>query len=100
MSWKRARHERLWAIARRMNGSETELLEAIARVVGAFQALGVDYLVGGSVASSVFGEPRQTLDADLVARLFARNAGPLVEKLGGEFYIHHPTILTAIETQG
>ena len=59
-----------------MNGSEGELLLAVSRVVAAFDALGVEFLVGGSVASSVFGEPRQTLDADLIARLFGRHAIP------------------------
>ncbi len=45
-----------------MNEDETELLAAVSCVVRAFEALGVDYLVGGSVASSVFGEPRQTVE--------------------------------------
>ena len=82
-----------------MSEGETELLRAIARVVAVFESLGVDYLVGGSVASSVFGEPRQTLDADLVARLLMRNAAPLVERLGREFYADLPAISTAIQTQ-
>ncbi len=69
-----------------MNEGETELLAALARVVTAFEALDVDYLVAGSIASSVFGEPRQTVDADLVAHLQPGNAGPLVEQLFGEFY--------------
>lgn len=83
-----------------MNEGRTELLVAIARVVRAFDSLGVDYLVGGSVASSLFGEPRATVDADLVARLFGRHADPLVENLGGEFYADLPSILTAIQHQG
>lgn len=83
-----------------MSEGETELLAAVARVVAALEVLGVDYLVGGSLASSVFGEPRQTVDADLVARLLARHAEPLVERLAGEFYVHLPAILTAIQTQG
>ena len=33
-----------------MNEAETELLAAVAGVVRAFEKLGVDYLVGGSVA--------------------------------------------------
>lgn len=68
-----------------MNEGETELLAAVARVVTAFDALGIEYLVGGSVASSVFGEPRQTVDADLMARLLGPQAQPLVQRLGGEF---------------
>lgn len=83
-----------------MNEGRTELLAAVARVVTAFDSLGVDYLVGGSVASSVFGEPRQTVDADLVARLWARHAEPLVERLAGEFYANLPAILAAIRSQG
>ena len=83
-----------------MNAGETELLLAVGRVVAAFDALGVEYLVGGSVASSVFGEPRQTLDADLVARLFGRHAKPLVERLGKEFYADLAIVESAIQSQG
>lgn len=83
-----------------MNAGETELLMAVGRVVDAFDALAVEYLVGGSIASSVFGEPRQTVDADLLARLFGRHAEPLVEKLAGEFYADLPVILSAVRTQG
>ncbi len=83
-----------------MNEDETELLAAVSCVVRAFEALGVDYLVGGSVASSVFGEPRQTVDADLVARLLGRHAEPLAERLAGEFYADLTAISEAIQTQG
>ncbi|SPE62843.1 conserved hypothetical protein [Verrucomicrobia bacterium] len=82
-----------------MANAELELLAAVARVVAAFEALGVEYLVGGSVASSVFGEPRQTLDADLVARLFGKHAEPFLAHLGGEFYADLPSIAAAINTQ-
>jgi hypothetical protein len=83
-----------------MNKGETELLAAVACVVTEFEALEVDYFVGGSVASSVFGEPRQTVDADLVARLLARPAEPLVEGLSAGFYADLPAIVTAIQSQG
>src|SRR5205085_5616883 len=78
---------------------ETELLQAVGLVVAAFDALGVEYLVGGSIASSVFGEPRQTVDADLVARLFGRHASPLIEMISGTFYADLPAITSAIQTQ-
>jgi hypothetical protein len=83
-----------------MNKGETELLAAVARVIATFDTLGVEYLVGGSIASSVFGEPRQTVDADLLARLFGRHAKPLVERLAPEFYVDLQVILNAIQTQG
>jgi hypothetical protein len=83
-----------------MSSVPSDLLLSVARVVAAFDELGVEYLVGGSIASSVFGEPRQTLDADLVARLFGRHAEPLAQSLGSDFYVELSTILTAIQTQG
>jgi len=83
-----------------MNEGETELLATVARIIRVFDELGVDYLVGGSIASSVFGEPRQTVDADLVARLLGRHAEPLAARLSGEFYADLTNIRSAIESQG
>jgi hypothetical protein len=83
-----------------MNEAETELLAAVAGVVRAFEKLGVDYLIGGSVASSVFGEPRQTVDADLLARLSIRHAEALVRELSGAYYTDLPAISAAIHNQG
>lgn len=81
-----------------MNG-QSELLDAVAKVVRAFDALRIEYLVGGSIASSLFGEPRQTIDADLLARVLGRHVEPLVEKLTPEFYIEAPAVLGAIRDQ-
>jgi len=81
-----------------MNG-ESELLGAVARVVRVFDTLGIEYLVGGLIASSVFGEPRQTIDADLLARVLGRHVQPLVENLTPDFYIEAAAVLTAIQNQ-
>jgi len=83
-----------------MNEGASELLAAVAQVIRAFDELGVDYLVGGSVASSVFGEPRQTVDADLIARLLGRHAEPLVSRLSRQFYVDLGSITAAIRDQG
>src|SRR5438876_7360777 len=88
------------AHCRTMNEGRTELLEALARVVASFEELRVEYLVGGSVASSVFGEPRQTVDADVIARLLGRHAEPLVARLQSGFYTDLQAIQTAVRTQG
>lgn len=82
-----------------MNEGETELLAAVARVVSIFEELGIDYFIGGSIASSLFGEPRQTLDADLVAKVLARNVSMLVERFASDFYADSGAILSAIERQ-
>lgn len=47
------------------------------RVIDAFERLGVPYLIGGSLASAVYGTARSTLDADLVAGLSAEKVSAL-----------------------
>ena len=46
-----------------------EPLQAALQVAAGLECCGVRYLVGGSVASSVTGEPRSTMDVDLVVAL-------------------------------
>ena len=50
-----------------------DLRLALAPVADALEALGVDYRVSGSVASSALGVGRSTLDIDLVADLALRD---------------------------
>jgi hypothetical protein len=60
------------------------------------EALGIEYLIGGSVASSIHGQPRLTRDIDLVADLAVEQAVKLVESLGDEFYADEEAIRDAI----
>lgn len=50
-------------------------------VIEALEALGVPYLIGGSLASAVHGVARTTLDADLVADLRPEHAERLPQAL-------------------
>ena len=63
-----------------------DLRLALAPVADALEALGVDYRVSGSVASSALGVGRSTLDIDLVADLPLRDVDAFVERLGDAFY--------------
>lgn len=56
-------------------------------VADIFERLGVEYLIGGSLASSFHGLPRSTYDADLVANLKRAHVPLLVAALEGSFYI-------------
>ncbi len=47
----------------------TEPLIVLARLVRAFNELGIRYVVGGSFASSLYGIPRATQDVDLVVEM-------------------------------
>ena len=74
----------------------SEPILVIARLVQAFDTLGVEYVVGGSLASSVYGVPRATQDVDLVADLKAANAENLERLLSGDFYVDADMIRDAI----
>lgn len=61
---------------------------AIALAVGSLlDSLEVPYLVAGSLASSAHGEPRSTLDVDLVAALTRRTARLLTRALATDYYV-------------
>jgi hypothetical protein len=65
-----------------MNGEE---LAVAARVGACFEEVGADWLIGGSVASSVIGVPRATNDVDVVAALSMAHADRFVRALGSGF---------------
>lgn len=78
----------------------TEPIAITLRVIQALDQLNVAYLIGGSLASALYGEPRATMDADVVADLKIDHAGPLARALSAEFYIDQDAVLDAIRTQG
>ena len=73
-----------------------EAIEVTLLVTEVLENLGIPYLVGGSIASSLHGFPRATQDVDLVADLLMEHIEPLVEILGQEFYIDGRMIGEAI----
>ncbi len=74
---------------------------AVALEVGSkLDALGVTWLVGGSVASSILGEPRATADVDLVADLRSPHVGGLYAALVDTYYIDEDTARAAVRTRG
>lgn len=73
-----------------------EPIEVTLAVVGALERLGLRYLVGGSMASSVHGVPRATQDIDLLVELPGRSVDGLVSALEGAFYVDRDMILDAV----
>jgi hypothetical protein len=61
-----------------------------------FERLGIRYCVGGSVASSVYGEVRTTLDVDLVAALRPEHVDALLVATRGEFHIVEASVRRAV----
>ena len=69
-----------------------EVALILARIL---ERLGVRYCVGGSVASSVYGEVRTTLDVDLVAELRHEHVQDLIEATEGDFHIVEASVRRA-----
>jgi hypothetical protein len=74
-----------------------EILEITLFVAETLERLGVPYLVGGSLASSLHGIPRATQDVDIVAALRVEHLPGLVRALEGSFYLDAAAIRDAIE---
>ena len=76
-----------------------EPLQAALQVAAALERCEVRYLVGGSVASSVTGEPRSTMNVDLVVALTQKDVEPFLANLGDGFYSDEETLRSAIRTR-
>jgi hypothetical protein len=75
--------------------SQPELLKI---AIDALNRSGIDYMVTGSVASSLQGEPRSTHDIDLVVAIRKSEAHNLVELFPtSDFYIDEQAIIDAID---
>lgn len=73
--------------------------EATARVIDAFDRLGLDYLLAGSFSSNFYGIPRSTKDADFVAVLVGGAVAALEKELHEDFeFDDQPSIETVTGT--
>ncbi|RPJ46698.1 MAG: hypothetical protein EHM19_03890 [Candidatus Latescibacterota bacterium] len=61
-----------------------------------FDRLGVPYLIGGSVASSILGEPRSTEDVDIFADLGEPGLDEFVAAVDKEFYLDREAAAEAL----
>lgn len=65
-------------------------------IAGILDRLGIPYVVGGSLASSLLGEPRSTNDVDVAVEMSAEPIGDLVEAFTAEFYIDEGAVREAV----
>ena len=78
-------------------GGVMDHLEVVLLVIEALNRCGIDYVVGGSLASSVAGEPRATLDADVMVDLAAERIRCVVDALGVDFYAEEASLTRAVK---
>lgn len=74
-----------------------DILIALKPVVKTLEELAIPYYIGGSIASSIYGMPRATMDVDLVADIQHHHVLLLRHKLEKEYYIDEDTIQEAID---
>jgi len=68
-------------------------------VAAILEELGIRYVIGGSVASSLMGEPRSTLDLDVMIVCDADSVRNLVGRLQEAFYVDESDALRAVADQ-
>ena len=76
-----------------------EALNVTMQVTGVLDRLRVPYLIGGSIASSIYGPPRSTQDVDVVADLRDEHVSAFVAALHADFYLDEAAVREAVRRQ-
>jgi hypothetical protein len=74
-----------------------DALDVALLVATALEGVGAEYFVGGSVASSLQGEPRATNDIDIVVSMLPRRVPAFAAALGGDFEVDQEMLREALE---
>jgi hypothetical protein len=79
---------------------QNEPVEVTLKVTQILEELGIPYLIGGSLASTLYGMVRTTQDSDIITEMKAEHIPPFVAALKDEFYIDDQMIASAIQRNG
>jgi hypothetical protein len=77
-----------------------DALDVALLVAAAIDAVGGEYFVGGSVASSLQGEPRATNDIDMVVAMLGLRVRAFADTLGSDFEVDQPMLREALSRGG
>ncbi|MEX2137898.1 MAG: hypothetical protein WD894_01465 [Pirellulales bacterium] len=72
-----------------------EQSEVIGTVVAALDRMSLAYAIGGSIASSTYGAPRFTQDADITIEPFAGKEAEFAAHFEADFYVSIPAMQEA-----
>jgi hypothetical protein len=72
-------------------------LKVVRKATNVFEKAGVNYLVGGSLASSLHGIPRSTQDVDIVADLSLQVVEQILPLLSKHFYVDEEMVKDAVK---
>ena len=77
--------------------SLAEPIAVTLELVSGLEELGLDYVVGGSVASSLHGIPRATQDIDIVVVLWGKDVDGFAKRFESSFYVDRDMVMDAIK---
>ena len=66
-------------------------------VTQVFEKLNIQYMIGGSLASTIYGMVRTTQDVDIIAEMQLQHAQPFITALEADFYIDDEMIADSIQ---
>jgi len=75
---------------------KNEPLEVTLKVTALLEKIGIRYLIGGSLASTLYGMIRTTQDSDIVAEMRKEHIPHFISGLSEEFYLDHGMIENAV----
>jgi len=76
---------------------QSEPIEVTLKVTNVLEKLGVPYVVGGSLASTLYGMVRTTQDSDIITEMRPEHVQSFVSALQEEFYIDEEMIAESIQ---
>ena len=75
---------------------QNEPIEVTLKVTGVLEALGIPYIIGGSLASTLYGMLRTTQDSDIITEMRLEHVQPFVAALENEFFMDVEMITDSI----
>lgn len=75
---------------------QNEPIEVTIRVTQVLEMLSIPYLIGGSLASALYGMVRTTQDADIIAEMRLEHLEPFFSALQEDFYMDNEMIAESI----
>ncbi|HET9913859.1 MAG TPA: hypothetical protein VFQ13_18335 [Anaerolineales bacterium] len=75
---------------------QNEPIEVTIKVTDVLEKLDIPYIIGGSLASTLYGMVRTTQDSDVIAEMHSEHIHPFITALQDEFFIDEEMIADAV----
>lgn len=77
-----------------------EELNLLKDVVSRLEKTGIEYMMTGSMAMTVYATPRMTRDIDIIIQVSSGDAGKIVALFRDDFYIDETSVRQAVRDRG